>query len=589
MGDLADTWTTPRTARTHLQAEERRHLVRRQADHGRGRGLDDQHDGQVQGRPDRGGRGRVGHPLVKAEATDPTTLVVTTTPRWANALPQLQTVFILPEARVGAAGHRRRQAAEDVRAAGAAAVRLRRGLHAGELEKKGTVVFRPNPNYYGTTSTADAIVLRVLHERGRDDRPTSRPARSSGRRGAVIDGDQAVKDSRTWSVIEIPGPETTNITWNSNPRKTQNRELLDPKVKQALSRCVDREKIIDVVFAGYANTVESLSGTSRRHGEPEPRAAEVRLRGGQPDAGQARLQARPGRHPDGAGDDRPDAQPAHPMKYPRSSSRQPRLQRRARVRHRQGGFAKLGVNVTLKSAGDATAAYAVETGRRPATPPRTPVATTDFDMAHVGLGRVHRPGLHALGGDPRPVVLVERHRRINPKLGRAVQQAGRDRRRGRAQADRGRDAADRLRQVLYTQLVNENASTRTQDVDEVQARAERVLEAVLDRRPARSADVNRAGADVRSEVRLRDRARAVRAHHGVGRHHAQLPAVPRPAGRRRLRRCAAGSAPQQFKEAQLQASSAWTEPGAMQYGCTSRPGPRRPRQLAGRREARVWS
>ena len=37
------------------------------------------------------------------------------------------------------------------------------------------------------------------------------------------------------------------------PAKPKNRELLDPQVKKALSMCVDREKIIDVVFNGYAD------------------------------------------------------------------------------------------------------------------------------------------------------------------------------------------------------------------------------------------------------------------------------------------------------------------------------------------------
>ena len=70
----------------------------------------------------------------------------------------------------------------------------------------------------------------------------------------------AVKKTKGVALDESPGAETTNITWNSNPRKPKNRELLDPRVKQALSMCVDRDQIINVVFQGYANTVESLVG-----------------------------------------------------------------------------------------------------------------------------------------------------------------------------------------------------------------------------------------------------------------------------------------------------------------------------------------
>ena len=57
-----------------------------------------------------------------------------------------------------------------------------------------------------------------------------------------------VKKTKGVQVNEVPSAETTNITWNSNPRKPKNRELLDPQVKRALSMCVDRQRIISVVF-----------------------------------------------------------------------------------------------------------------------------------------------------------------------------------------------------------------------------------------------------------------------------------------------------------------------------------------------------
>ena len=61
-------------------------------------------------------------------------------------------------------------------------------------------------------------------------------------------------------VEEAPGAETTNITWNSNPHKPMNRELLDPAVKKALSMCVDREKIIEVVFAATPRRSRAIVG-----------------------------------------------------------------------------------------------------------------------------------------------------------------------------------------------------------------------------------------------------------------------------------------------------------------------------------------
>ena len=127
------------------------------------------------------------------------------------------------------------------------------------FEKKGKVVFRPNPNYYGTPSNADAVVLQFY---------TNADAMIADlEQGTLQWVDQvpfeAINDVKKQANLQlniVPGAETTNITWNSNPNKTKNRELLDPKVKQALSECVDRQKIIDVVFSGYATTVESIVG-----------------------------------------------------------------------------------------------------------------------------------------------------------------------------------------------------------------------------------------------------------------------------------------------------------------------------------------
>ena len=119
----------------------------------------------------------------------------------------------------------------------------------------------------------------VLHERRLDDlrAPAGKPR--LGRPGPVQRGQRPREGRQPRASTSVPGAETTNITWNSNPRKPKNRELLDPQVKKALSMCVDRERIIEVVFNGYATTVESLVGhIAGDDGEPEPRPARVRLR-----------------------------------------------------------------------------------------------------------------------------------------------------------------------------------------------------------------------------------------------------------------------------------------------------------------------
>ena len=130
-----------------------------------------------------------------------------------------------------------------------------------QYEKKGTTAFKPYPGFWGPPSQASGVALTYY---------TNQDAVIADLKGANIDwADQvpfkavdAVKKSTNVVVTTIPGAETTNITWNSNPAKPKNRELLEPAVKKALSMCVDRDQIIDVVFAGYASKVESIAGTS---------------------------------------------------------------------------------------------------------------------------------------------------------------------------------------------------------------------------------------------------------------------------------------------------------------------------------------
>ena len=49
------------------------------------------------------------------------------------------------------------------------------------------------------------------------------------------------------------GTEIRDFGFNSSPKKKKNRELLDPKLRDALSHAFDRKQIIDVVFRGLAD------------------------------------------------------------------------------------------------------------------------------------------------------------------------------------------------------------------------------------------------------------------------------------------------------------------------------------------------
>jgi peptide/nickel transport system substrate-binding protein len=319
-----------------------------------------------------------------AVATDPSTLVIHYDGPVGNALQQLETVFLVPEhvwkPLLGSDGkglkaYKPEADPRDFVTGGAYTVQ--------SFQPKGKVVFRPNPNYYGTPSNAEAVVLQFY---------TNADAMIGDLQNGTLQWvDQLpfeaindVKKQPNLQINVVPGSQTNNITWNSNPYKTRNRELLDPRVKQALSECVDRKKMIDVVFAGYGSTVESIVGHISDMENPDlgPTVYDCDKANQALDSlgykrgsnGIRMVSATTGQY----------AQPAHPMKYQilQTSGLQYNGERAFDIV--KEGFAKLGVDVSLNIAGDATAAYAAETGDTCDGTKNPPVGYNGFDIAMWG-------------------------------------------------------------------------------------------------------------------------------------------------------------------------------------------------------------
>jgi peptide/nickel transport system substrate-binding protein len=174
-----------------------------------------------------------------AEAPDDNTLVIHYEAPVGNVLPQLEQFFILPEhvwaplAGGNGRGLKTYHPEQHLPIVSAGAYTVK------QYEKKGTTVFIPWEGYYGEPSNAEAVALTYFTnadsmiselQQGNLDWVDQVPFNAV----KVLEQDDSIVANK------VPGAETTNITWNSNPRKPQNRELLDPQVKKALSMCVDR-------------------------------------------------------------------------------------------------------------------------------------------------------------------------------------------------------------------------------------------------------------------------------------------------------------------------------------------------------------
>jgi peptide/nickel transport system substrate-binding protein len=314
-----------------------------------------------------------------AEATDDNTLVIHYETPVGNVLPQLEQFFILPQhvweklAGPDGRGLKTYHPEQHLPIVSGGAYTIK------QYEKKGTTVFIPWEGYYGEPSNAEAVALTYFTnadsmiselQQGNLDWVDQVPFNAVN----VLEKDDSIV------VNKVPGAETTNITWNSNPRKPQNRELLDPQVKKALSMCVDRKRIIEVVFNGYATLVESLPGHIAGEMEnPNLGPLEFNCDEGNKmldDLGYTKGSDGTRIAPATTGQ---YAQAAHPMEYEVILPTSTDFNVNRSFEIVQDGFANAGVKLTPKIGGDTTASYALETDEDCDAEKSTGYAT--FDMA----------------------------------------------------------------------------------------------------------------------------------------------------------------------------------------------------------------
>jgi peptide/nickel transport system substrate-binding protein len=313
-----------------------------------------------------------------ASAPNPTTLVIRYSRPVGNVLAQLGALFILPQhvwQPLAANGGKELKTYHPelhlpMVTGGAYTVK--------QYEKKGTTAFIADPNYWGPPSHADAVALTYY---------TNGDPMIADLKGGKLDWvDQVpfnainvVKRTNGIVLDNVPGFETTNITWNSNPRKPKNRELLDPRVKRALSMCVNRDQIISVVFSGYAAKVETLLGDLALYANPHLGPLRYDCAAANKMLDKLGYKRGPGGIRVAPATTGKNAQPAHPMAYDVITPTSTDFNVNREFQIVKEGFAKAGVKVTQKVGGDSTASYALETGSK--CDPDKSIGYTGFDIA----------------------------------------------------------------------------------------------------------------------------------------------------------------------------------------------------------------
>jgi peptide/nickel transport system substrate-binding protein len=299
--------------------------------------------------------------VVSAEATDDSTLVIHYEQPVGNVLEQLEQFFIVPRhvyeplEQQDPKEIKRFKPEEHMPIVSGGAFTLK------QFEQRGTTVFLPDPNYWGTPANVQAVAL-VYYTNSDSMIADLQQGNLDWVDQVPFNTVDVLKKDPNIVINQVPGAETTNITWNSNPHKTTNRELLDPQVKEALSMCVDRDRIIEVVFSGYADLVESLVGHISPYENPNLGPLQHDCAAGN----QMLDELGYAKGPDGirvvpatTGE---NAQPAHPMSYEILTPTDTDFNVDRAFEIVQENFAEAGVAVTQRVGGDTTASYAIETG-----------------------------------------------------------------------------------------------------------------------------------------------------------------------------------------------------------------------------------
>ena len=196
--------------------------------------------------------------LVEVEATDPNTAVFHYSRQVPMVLSNVQQVAILPEhvwAEFATGDGKAIKTFPNLPEEGEPVV-SGGPFMITEFKPDELAIFEKNPSYYGTPAHIDGFGLQFF---------SNEDAEITALKTGEIDAIESVPVTAVQTLqdagMEVyTGPALTERDFiiNSNPKKTVNRELLNPLVKEALEYATDRETIVQTAWLGYATPATTV-------------------------------------------------------------------------------------------------------------------------------------------------------------------------------------------------------------------------------------------------------------------------------------------------------------------------------------------
>ena len=196
--------------------------------------------------------------LIKVEATDANTAVFRYSRQVPMVLSNVQQVAILPEhvwAEFATGDGKAIKTFPNLPSEGKPVV-SGGPFMITEFKPDELAIFEKNLNYYGTPAHIDGFGLQFF-----SNEDAEITALKTGEIDAIesvpVTSVQTLKDAGM-EVYTGPALTERDFIINSNPKKTVNRELLNPLVKEALEYATDRETIVQTAWLGYATPATTV-------------------------------------------------------------------------------------------------------------------------------------------------------------------------------------------------------------------------------------------------------------------------------------------------------------------------------------------